>query len=107
MYHYRECGLRNVWLVNGYDEHDTPYGLGVAIHDLEGVHHAVAHGLVSKGGKLTGAELRFLRQEMGISQAKPSWPPCWATKLRRSPFGRSGAASPRSLIDLFGRSIGN
>jgi hypothetical protein len=23
MYHYRECGLRNVWLANGYDEHDA------------------------------------------------------------------------------------
>ena len=32
MYHYRECGLRNVWLANGFDEHDTPYGPGIAIH---------------------------------------------------------------------------
>ena len=30
----------------------------------------LAHGLVNKGGKLTGTELRFLRQEMGLSQAK-------------------------------------
>ena len=64
MYHYRECGLRNVWLANGYDEHDTPYGPGIAIHDVEGLHRAVAHGIVNKGGNPTGAELRFLRQEM-------------------------------------------
>lgn len=70
MYHYRECGLRNVWLANGFEEHDTPYGEGVAIHDLEGLHRTIAHGLVGKGGKLTGAELRFLRQEMDMSQAK-------------------------------------
>lgn len=70
MYHYRECGLRNVWLANGYDEHETPYGPGIAIHDVEGLHRAVAHGLVNKGAKLTGTELRFLRQEMGLSQAK-------------------------------------
>jgi putative transcriptional regulator len=70
MYHYRECGLRNVWLANGYDEHETPYGPGIAIHDLTGLHRAIAHGLVTKNGKLTGAELRFLRQEMGLSQAK-------------------------------------
>ena len=70
MYHYRESGLRNVWLANGYDKHDTPYGPGIAIHDLTGLHRAIAHGLVTKNGKLTGTELRFLRQEMGLSQAK-------------------------------------
>ena len=70
MYHYRECGLRNVWLANGYTEHETPYGHGVAIHDVEGLHHAIAQGLTNKGGKLTGSEFRFLRQELGLSQAK-------------------------------------
>lgn len=70
MYHYRECGLRNVWLANGFDEHDTPYGPGISIHDVEGLHRAIAHDIVNKGGKLTGTELRFLRQEMGLSQAK-------------------------------------
>ena len=70
MYHYRECGLRNVWLANGYDAHDTAYGPGIAIHDLEGLHRTIAQGLVNKGGKLTGAELRFLRHEMDLSQAK-------------------------------------
>ncbi len=70
MYHYRECGLRNVWLENGYDDHETPYGHGIAIHDLDGLHRALARGLIAKGGKLAGAELRFLRQEMGLSQTK-------------------------------------
>ena len=70
MCHYRECGLRNIWLANGFEEHDTLYGEGVAIHDLEGLHRTIAHGLVGKGGKLTGAELRFLRHEMDLSQAK-------------------------------------
>jgi putative transcriptional regulator len=70
MYHYRECGLRNVWLANGFDAHDTAYGPGIAIQDLQGLHRTIAHGLVGKGGKLTGAELRFLRHEMDLSQAK-------------------------------------
>ncbi|OXE37426.1 MAG: transcriptional regulator [Phenylobacterium zucineum] len=70
MYHYRECGLRNVWLANGYEDHATPYGSGVSIHDVEGLHREIARGLVAKVGKLTGAELRFLRQEMRLSQAK-------------------------------------
>lgn len=70
MYHYREIGLRNVWLVNGYDEHETPYGKGISIHDVEGLHRTIALGLITKGGKLTGSEFRFLRHEMGLSQAK-------------------------------------
>ncbi|HQV03846.1 MULTISPECIES: hypothetical protein [unclassified Novosphingobium] len=70
MYHYRECGLRNVWLANGFDQHETPYGPGIAIHDLPGLHRAIARGLISKGGKLTGSELRFLRHEMDLSQAR-------------------------------------
>ena len=70
MYHYRESGLRNVWLANGYAEQETPYGPGLAIDDLAGLHHAIARGLVAKGGKLTGTELRFLRLEMGLSQAR-------------------------------------
>ena len=70
MYHYQECGLRNVWLVNGYDMHTTPYGDGVSIHDIEGLHRAIARGLVNKAAKLTGSELRFLRKQMGLSQAK-------------------------------------
>ena len=70
MYHYRECGLRNVWLVNGYDEQDTSYGPGIAIHDVEGLHRVIARSVIRKGGKLSGAELRFLRREMGLSQSK-------------------------------------
>jgi putative transcriptional regulator len=70
MYHYQECGLRNVWLVNGYDMHTTPYGDGVSIHDIKGLHRAIGRGLVNKAPKLTGSELRFLRKEMGLSQSK-------------------------------------
>jgi len=36
-YHYRECGLDNVWLLNGYELHDTPYGKGVSFVDVEGL----------------------------------------------------------------------
>lgn len=70
MYHYLECGLRNVWLTNGYEEHKTPYGAGVSIHNVDELHREIGRGLVSKVGKLTGAEMRFLRQDMGLSQSK-------------------------------------
>lgn len=67
MYHYTECGLRNVWLKNGYVIHDTPYGKGVSIQDVEGLHKLIGRTLAMLP-KLTGAQLRFLRKEMGMSQ---------------------------------------
>lgn len=70
MYHYRESGLRNIWLANGYDNHHTPYGKGISIHNVEGLHRAIGMMLIAKGGRLTGAEIRFLRTELELSQAK-------------------------------------
>ena len=67
MYHYTECGLQNVWLENGYKRHKTPYGGGVAIDDVEGLHAAIGR-VIARRPRLTGAELRFLRKEMEMSQ---------------------------------------
>jgi putative transcriptional regulator len=68
MYHYKESGLDNVWLENGYREHKTPYGRGVSIQDAEGLHKAIGQGLVFVQRPLIGSELRFLRLEMETSQ---------------------------------------
>jgi len=68
MYHYIESGLKNIWLRNGYVEHDTPYGKGVSVEDVTGLHEAIALQLAKKPGKLTGPEIRFLRKEMEMSQ---------------------------------------
>lgn len=70
VYHYTESGLRNVWLANGYREHETPYGLGVSIEDVEGLHRAIGTKLANEKPHITGAEFRFLRKELGLSQAK-------------------------------------
>ena len=32
MYQYTDGGLRNVWLANGYEVKQTPFGEGVAFH---------------------------------------------------------------------------
>lgn len=69
MYHYTESGLRNVWLRNGFTVHKTPYGDGVSIEDVAGLHKALALSLVMKPSKLSGTEIRFLRKEMEMSQA--------------------------------------
>ena len=68
MYHYTESGLQNVWLVSGFTKRKTPYGTGVSIHDVEGLHRVIGRCLARKS-HLTGAELRFLRKEMGMSQS--------------------------------------
>ena len=70
MYHYTEGGLTNVWLSNGFREEDTPYGKGVSIEDVEGLHRVIGMKLVKERAQLTGAEFRFLRKELGLSQAK-------------------------------------
>lgn len=67
-YHYLESGLQNVWLEDGYILHHTPYGDGVSIHDTEGLHKAIGRWLISLAKPLNGAELRFLRLEMELTQ---------------------------------------
>lgn len=66
-YHYTESGLRNIWLLSGYDVVETSYGPGIAIHDVAGLHRAIGEELAKKS-RITGAELRFLRKEMDMSQ---------------------------------------
>lgn len=68
MYHYTESGLQNVWLSSGYTVVKTKHGKGVAIRDVEGLHHVIGKALARKP-RLTGSELRFLRKEMEMSQS--------------------------------------
>lgn len=69
MYHYTESGLQNVWLMNGYKTKKTPYGDAVAIINAEGLHRMMGRYLCSKG-HMTGAEFRFLRKELDLSQTR-------------------------------------
>lgn len=68
MYHYRESGLRNIYLANGYREIETPYGRATAIDDVHGLHKAIVHDLVSTKPALSGAEVRFIRKFIGLTQ---------------------------------------
>lgn len=68
MYHYTDGGLKNVWLANGYTVRQTPYGEGVAIHDLDGLTQAICLALTEKAGVLSGAEFRYIRSAMLLSQ---------------------------------------
>jgi putative transcriptional regulator len=68
MYHYKACGMPNVWLKNGFKIEKTPYGEGVTIEDVEGLHQAIGEIIVTRPEPLVGAEFRFLRQELELSQ---------------------------------------
>lgn len=67
-YHYTECGLNNVWLLNGFSKQETPYGPGVSIEHIEGLHKAIATVLVRNKLRWSGGEFRFIRKELNMSQ---------------------------------------
>ena len=67
-YHYRQCGLEDVFLVNGFVRESTPYGEAIRIHNIDGLHCAIGMYLIQEKKELTGAEIRFLRHELNLSQ---------------------------------------
>lgn len=70
-YQYTESGLDNVWLENGYDlRTHAKYGEGITIADVRGLHEAIGRWIVDQPRSLTGAEFRFLRVELDMSQRR-------------------------------------
>jgi DNA-binding transcriptional regulator YiaG len=70
MFHYTDGGLKNVWLQNGFEVRKTPYGKGVAIHDIDGLTKAICMALTHKSSSLTGVEFRYIRSgAMLLTQA--------------------------------------
>lgn len=68
-YHYRECGLDDVYLANGFVLEDSSYGQSVAIEDVDLLHEAIGRTLCEKR-ELNAKEVRFLRHELGLSQKR-------------------------------------
>jgi putative transcriptional regulator len=69
-YHYTESGLDNVFLAIGAGVQliDLPSGKHLKIKDIEGLHQFIGVTLVNEKKNLTGKEIRYLRQEMLLSQ---------------------------------------
>ena len=71
MYRWTDLGLKNVWLANGYERVQTPYGSGLCFDDVAGLTRVVCLTLARKPGKLMGVEFRYLRSAgMELSQAR-------------------------------------
>jgi DNA-binding transcriptional regulator YiaG len=68
-YHYTESGLDYVYLASGFDIRETRRGEVVSFVDLDGLHRAIGHFIVTERRRLSGPEIRFLRHELDLSQA--------------------------------------
>lgn len=69
-YHYKECGLDNV-LIQGMVPCKDDEGDDVCtIPNVLGLHKVIAESIVGREAGMTGAELRFIRTEMGMTQAQ-------------------------------------
>lgn len=70
IYDYLECGLDNVRLYNISFIKDEKGEDVVYIPKVNKLHKVISLGIISKQGKITGKELRFLRTEMGLKQSE-------------------------------------
>ena len=68
MYHFKECGLDNIHLKNGYSVIETAEGKAVSIKDIDSLHRAIAQCIIKKDESISGKEFRFLRIELDLSQ---------------------------------------
>lgn len=68
--HYPECGLDDVYLLNGYETVETPYGSGIAVKDVDALREAIAWHLATRKKALTGKEIRFLRKQLDLTQSE-------------------------------------
>ncbi len=70
IYHYKGCGLDDVYLASGYEIESTPYGNGVRIKNLDSLHTQIGLYLIKCRKALSGKEIRFLRHHMDLTQSE-------------------------------------
>lgn len=66
--HYKACGLDDVYLLSGYERHQTAHGDGVSIKDMDALHRAIGRRIVCEKSALNGKEIRFLRKHLDMTQ---------------------------------------
>lgn len=70
VHHYTESGLLNVYISGINVERDDDGDEVITIPSVNELHHVIATGIVNHPKGISGAELRFLRSEMGLTQAE-------------------------------------
>jgi DNA-binding transcriptional regulator YiaG len=69
-YHYTESGLDNVLIYGMMPCIDDDGDEVVTIPNIVGLHRTIAEQIVEHQAGMSGKELRFLRTEMGMTQAE-------------------------------------
>lgn len=70
VYHYTECGLDYVWLLDGFVARQTAYGPAVEVLRPGDLDHRIALTLIRHQPALDGREVRFLRGLLDLTQAE-------------------------------------
>ena len=96
MYHYTESGLNNVWLQNGFNIVQTPYGKGVSVDNVAGLHGAIAQRLLKTKPHWTGATVSSARN---LICRRQHWPASLARMFSQLRDTRSVAACLKWRID--------
>lgn len=68
MMEYKHFAVPNVWLRNGYEESESPYGKVVSYEDVEGLEHLLQLEVLLQDYCLTGKQIRFLRRGLALTQ---------------------------------------
>lgn len=69
-YHYKECGLDNIYLMNGYTIEQVDGEEYVSIDSVDELWKAIGLNLVTNKKILSPKEIRFLRDQMEKTQAE-------------------------------------
>lgn len=67
---YTGCGLDDIWLISGYEVEDIDGEEAITIKNLDGLHAAIGMALARRKKILSGKEIRFLRQQMDLTQSE-------------------------------------
>jgi len=70
MYEYTGCGLTGIFLKNGYKMVESPYGDGIVIEDIDGLHRTIAADILGQRTPMSGHQFRFLRKEQDLVQSE-------------------------------------
>lgn len=67
--HYKDCGLDNIYLKNGFSWEEEDGEKFLTVTDIDGLHRAIGLHIVLTRKAPSGKEMRFLRNELNMSQA--------------------------------------
>ena len=69
-YLYKECGLNNIYLMNGFTLEEVDGERYVSVQNVDGLWKAIGMRLVTTQKTFSPEEIRFLRARMNMTQAE-------------------------------------